>query len=148
MTKGQLVFPTLYTGVIRCEGVRYWGLAPRVENGTPHGGKVEMGYHTEDVSLALKPLHTQFIPSVQSGCFSPRPEKQLDGWPFPITSRRISFHFLCSHLKNHLRKYLSHFDDICLLLCRDISLAAKPFFLNRSKCQVWLSQQAQLKGLP
>ena len=38
---------------------------------------------------------------------------------------------------------------IYFLLCRDISLAAEVFFLNRSKCQVWLSQQAQgtAKGL-
>lgn len=48
MTKGQPVFPTLYAGVIRC--VTSPGLAPRVVNGTSQGGKVEMGYHTEEMS--------------------------------------------------------------------------------------------------
>ena len=65
-----------------------------------------------------------------------------------LTSRRIGFRYLCSHSKNHSRKYVVHFHDICFLLCRDIGLAAKLFLLNRSKCQVWFSQQAQLNGLP
>ena len=50
MTKGQLVFPKLYAGVIRC--VMSPGLAPRVVNGISQGGKVEMGYHTEEMSPA------------------------------------------------------------------------------------------------
>lgn len=46
-------------------------------------------------------------------------------------------------LKNHVRKYLFRFHGICCLLCRDISLAAKSFFLNRSKCQVWSTGTAK-----
>lgn len=101
-----------------------------------------MGQHTEEVSLAWQPPgHIQFTLYVQNGYFPPRTKTQLDGWSFLIISRRINFHFLCSHLKkNHLKKYLFHFHDICFLLCRDISLAVKAFFLNRSKCQVWISQ--------
>lgn len=144
-TEAHLVFLTLNAGVVRC--VMSPGLAPRVVNGTSHRGKVEMGYHTfwNDPSIAA-PSHAMHPLCSEGVFFSPglRSSLMVDLCWLP----QVGCHYLCSHSKNHSRKYLSHFHDICILLCRDIGLAAKSFLLSRSKCQVWFSQQAQLNGLP
>lgn len=143
------LFSKHYTVAVRCQGVTSRGLIPTVGKGTPHRGKVTMGHHPMEVNLALKLLPTLCLsPGFRVGVFPQGLGSNLRADLLWLLQKRGVSIFCVRILKNHLRRYLFRFYDIYFLLCRDISLAAEVFFLNRSKCQVWLSQQAQPKGLP
>lgn len=119
-------------------------LIPRVGNGTPHRGKVTRGITQRKWAWHGSPFATLELSSVfRVGVFLQGLRHSLIADLFWLPQEGWVSIFYVHILKNHLRKYLFHFHDICFLLCRDISLAAKAFFLNRSKCQVWFNRHSQ-----
>lgn len=132
-TEAHLVFLTLNAGVVRC--VMSPGLAPKLSDRTSHREGGDGVPHLLKWPQHRGPSH-EMHPLCSEGCFSPpglRSSLMVDLCWLP---QEGSVAIIYVHFKNHSRKYLSHFHDICILLCRDIGLAAKCF-----------SQQKQMSSL-